>query len=157
MTFEEQKFPYKWFNAIINTLNKEKNDSHLLSFEIASQIGSCVSDASESTRMLYYLLHFGKLDKDQHGKWYLISDSPNNFPEIDFRIKYLQNLVEILKIIQNADHPIHIDELTEIVNFGSDYVLQALEFYASISQKGKIYSEGKGYQRSWRIIDWPSK
>jgi len=157
MTFEKHKFPFKWFNAIINALKKE-NDAHLLPFEISSQIGSCVSDASESTRMLRYLLHFGKLDKNQYEKWYLLfSDSPNNFPEIDFRIKYIQNLVEILKIIQNANHPVHIDVLSESVNFGREYILQALEFYASISQNGKISSGGKGYRRSWRIKDWPLK
>lgn len=157
MIFDEGKFPFKWFKAIINTLSQE-NDSHLPAFEISSQIGSCVSDASESTRMLSYLLHFGKLNKDQNEKWSLkFVDKSNNFPEIDFRVKYIQNLVDILKIIQNVNYPIHIKDLKESVNFGEEYISQALEFYTSISQKGKIYSEGKGYRRSWEIKEWSSK
>ena len=157
MIFDEHKFPFKWFKAIINTLSQE-NDSHLPAFEISNQIGSCVSDVSESTRMLSYLLHFGKLNKDQHEKWVLtFIDRSNNFPEIDFRVKYIQNLVDILKAIQIVNYPVHIKDITESLNFSEEYISQALEFYTSISQKGKIYSEGKGYRRSWGIRDWSSK
>lgn len=65
MLIDKTKFPFKWMSDIIEALEREKM---LSPFRIARAIESCVPDAAEVTRMLYYITFFGRVVSNQEGE-----------------------------------------------------------------------------------------
>lgn len=152
MSGNQSKFPFKYFLSIINAL---ENGTALSTWQIAKSIGSCISDASEVTRMLHYLTHYGRIvSNPKEGKWKiirnkLVSDSPSK----NFRVKYIKQYIALIEGL--TSEPQSLEELGERLSLELDEIRQILPYLSLITEKGYIQLEGSGARQQWNLKPWP--
>lgn len=152
MVQDQPKFPFKYFLSVIEALEKE---DALSSWQIAKAIDSCISDASEVTRMLHYLTDHGKITSNpEKGNWRIIRKKEDSDPPSkNFRVKYIQKHITLLEVL--TDEPQSVEALANKTSFELDDIIEALSFLTSISEKGHIHLQGSGYQQQWSFRLWP--
>ncbi|MFX0122438.1 MAG: hypothetical protein ACFFAE_02290 [Candidatus Hodarchaeota archaeon] len=152
MIQRHNKFPFKYFLGVIEALEGE---DALSSWQIANSIGSCTSDASEVTRMLHYLTHYGKVVSNaDRGNWRIIrKNEDSNPPSKDFRVKYIQKYLTIIELL--TGEPQSEKELSNKASLELNEVKEALSYLKLITEKGYIYLQGSGPRQQWKMQYWP--
>jgi hypothetical protein len=151
VSINQSKFPFKYFLSIISTLEDE---NALPAWEIAKSIGSCISDASEVTRMLHYLTHYGRIvSNPEENKWKIIkneltSDRPSN----NFRVEYIKQLIALIEGL--TTEPQSLEELSEKLSLELDKIRNLLPYLSLITKKGYIQLEGSGPRQKWSLRPW---
>lgn len=153
MIQERTKFPYKYFLSIIETLAKE---NALVSWQIARAIDSCILDASEVTRMLHYLTHYGKIvSNPENNNWRIIRKKEvSDPPSKNFRVKYIQKYITIIEVL--TDEPQNVEELANKASLELNEIKEVLSDLKLISEKGYIHLQGSGLRQQWSLKPWPS-
>jgi len=147
---DRTKFPFKYFLAIIDAL--EKNNA-LSAWQISKSIGSCISDASEVTRMLYYLTHYGKITSEQE-KWRIIKkDKKTDSPTKDFRVKYIQNYITLIEALTNELQS--VEKLASRTSLELNEIKEILTYLRLLTEKGFVGLQGSGPRQQWRLNSWP--
>ncbi|MFX0170472.1 MAG: hypothetical protein ACFE9L_01000 [Candidatus Hodarchaeota archaeon] len=151
MIIDRKKFPFKLMKNIVNSL---ENHESLTSFQLSRKTGSCFADASEVTRMLYYLTSSGKVITNSKMEWKIIP-CPEDLPKLTkFRIKYIQDLVTL---IENLDGDFKsLNDLVDDTPWDQDDVQEALIFLSLVTKKGYLYFEGDGHRQKWFLKKWPN-
>ncbi len=151
MIIDKTKFTFKWMLDIIKALEEEK----LLSpFRISRTIGSCVPDAAEVTRMLYYITYFGRVVSNQEGEWRIVgkdNDSSSN-PGKNFRFKYIEKVMEIMSFL--SEETISEFELAQRISQDVHDIQQALSFLEEITGKGRVHKKEKTSPHKWCLSPW---
>ncbi|MFX0207964.1 MAG: hypothetical protein ACFFDT_18405 [Candidatus Hodarchaeota archaeon] len=151
MIIERKKFPFKLMPPIIKSL---ENHEFLTSFQLSRKIGTCFADASEVTRMLYYLTSSGKVVTNSKMEWKIIP-CPEDLPQLTkFRTKYIQDLITL---IQNLDGSFKsVNDLVDDTDWSQDDVQEALIFLSLVTKKGYLFFEGDGHRQKWLLKKWPN-
>ncbi len=155
MTIPRNKFPFKWMPKIIHVLNNTEGEVLLPLSRISGLIGTCLPDGSEVTRMLHYLTHFGRVDKLDSNEWKLNYASMHSPPEINFRFRYIEGLVSVLKELKV--HPKNIEEIASSISRDSQEIEEYLIFLEEITKYGRLSVNGRGYQQLWHLDPWPDE
>ncbi|MFX1515797.1 MAG: hypothetical protein ACFFC6_05765 [Promethearchaeota archaeon] len=146
MNSNRTKFPFKYFLPIIHALEKENT---LSAWQIAKSIGSCISDASEVTRMLHYITHYGKIISEQ-GKWKIIRKEENTDPPSkDFRVKYIQNYITLIETLNNELQS--VEEIAKKTSLEMNEIEENLPYLSLITNKGSIELHGSGPRKQWGL------
>ena len=152
MNYNETRFPYKYFLGVLEALEKE---DALSGWQIAKLIGSCISDASEATRMLHYLTHCGKIVSNPgKGNWRIIrKEEDSDLPSMNFRVKYIQKYLSIIESLTNE--PQTAEELAIKTSLELKEIEKALAHLSIITEKGYIQLQGSGPRQQWKLKPWP--
>ena len=137
---------------IVQVLNGDEQEVILPLSRISGLIGACIPDGSETTRMLHYITHFGRVDKLTSNVWSLNYTSTSPPPTINFRFRYIEGLVNLLKELE--DQPKNVEEIASSLSRDSQEIEEELTFLKDITQKGRLYVDGQGYQQLWRLEPW---
>jgi hypothetical protein len=149
----EQKFPFKWMQKLVNTLSI--SDNQLTSFQIAQKIGSCSSDAGEVVKMLSVLTQYGHVINNSE-KWRIEHASSNHgLNPRGFRIQYIQDLLLLLKNLTEIS--VSVEELALKTKKSELEVLHGLNFLSSITKKGYLYHHKKSFPQKWGFSSWENQ
>jgi hypothetical protein len=150
MGINQNKFPFKYFLSIINTL---ENENTLPAWQIAKFIGSCISDASEVTRMLHYLTHYGKIVSNPEGKWKIVKNKMiSDPPSKKFRANYIKQFITLIERL--TSEPQSLEELGEELSLELDEIRNFLSYLSLLTEKGYIQLEGSGPRQQWSLKPW---
>jgi hypothetical protein len=153
VSIDQSKFPFKYFLSIINTL---ENENALSAWQIAKSIGSCISDASEVTRMLHYLTHYGKIVSNPEKGWKIMgSKQATDPPSTNFRAKYIKKYTALIEGL--TSEPQSLEELGENLSFELEEIRDTLLYLSLITEKGYIHLEGSDPRQQWSLKPWPQE
>lgn len=150
MTVDRTKFPFKYFLPIIEALKK---DNALSAWQIAKSIGSCISDASEVTRMLHYLTHYGKIISEQEDWRIIRKEKKNGSPTKDFRVKYIKKYITLIEALTSELQ--NVEELGRITSLDLNEIKEILTFLHLVTEKGYVDLQGSGPRQQWKLTSWP--
>ncbi|MFW9905128.1 MAG: hypothetical protein ACFFFH_12390 [Candidatus Thorarchaeota archaeon] len=152
MSINQAKFPFKYFIRIINALEDE---NILSAWQIAKSIGSCISDASEVTRMLHYLTHYGKIvSNPKKGCWKIIRNKQISEPPLkNFRVRYVEKCMALIEGL--TSEPQSVEELGEKLSLELNEIRDLLPYLRLITEKGYIHLEGSDHRQQWSLKPWP--
>ena len=148
----QTKFPFKYFLGIIDTLEKE---DALSAWQIAKSISSCIADASEATRMLQYLTHYGKIiSNPEKGKWRIIRrEEDSGSPSKNFRVKYIKKLITVIESL--TDELQSAEELVNRTSLELNELEEILPDLCLLTEKGYVDLQGSGPRQKWCLNPWP--
>ncbi|MFX0182744.1 MAG: hypothetical protein ACFE95_06630 [Candidatus Hodarchaeota archaeon] len=150
MIVDTKKFPFKWMPTIIKIL---KNHQFITLFQISRKLGSCFADASESTRMLYYLTCLGKVVGNSNNEWKIIHTA-ENLPQLTkYRFKYVQDLKKLVQSLNGTFK--NVSDLVVDKAWKEKDIQEALRFLSLVTERGFLYFEGDGHRQKWILKKWP--
>jgi hypothetical protein len=135
--------------TIIKLLEEGKT---LSSYKISRKTGSCLADAREVTRMLYYLTSFGKIISNGTGEWKILVSKKNDEIQKNFRLNYIKDLVTLIQHLEDSYKS--IDDLASELPKNEKEIRDMLSLLSRITHKGQIKVDGSGFNQNWSLEDW---